>query len=238
MGNTPHNKFGELILLDGRAKFCVIHRSFTFILFEVVYVHLTQLLCGLLKGFLIRPCMLRIKNLRIHPGQRCRDFESKDFVFFKICSQGRSVQNGIYTSSSVFDTHALTNAISTTSPSSVNKPSLRVMLLQFFGKQICIDSWVKSQKSSAKACTKRSLWLLNTKLSTGDLCSVTTKEMIHGLIGAQLTNWWKYSKCIACKKQYVLWVTGHLRYMVVVNMENRVRDATVWGFGDVVVSWY
>jgi hypothetical protein len=63
-----------------------------------------------------------------------------------------------------------------------------MMLLDLLGQQSGVSVGVERQEGFAEACREGCLWLFNALLCSGDLCSVTRQEVIHGLLLGELTN--------------------------------------------------
>ena len=84
-------------------------------------------------------------------------------------------------------------------------------------QQICINLRAHRHKSFTETSRKSWRGLLNSLLSTSNLWSISRVEVINCLFRGQLWNRRQNWKCIACKENYIFWMSSNCWNLCVVN---------------------
>jgi hypothetical protein len=83
------------------------------------------------------------------------------------------------------------------------------MLLHFIGKNFGIDVWVHGEEGLTEAAGEGDLRLLNTVNGSSNGGSVTTDEVVLGLLTGKLGDWWEDTIGITSEEDNVLRMTTH-----------------------------
>jgi len=145
--------------------------------------------------------------------------------------------DGVENGAGVFERAALATGGGTSSdPTGVEQPGVDLVLLHLLGKHGGVLHWVKGEERLGEAGREGGLWLSDTYLGTGHLGGVTGDEVEHGLLWAELGDWWKNTTSVAGEENDVGWVAiGDARNLGVLNVLDWVCATGVLSKGDIVV---
>lgn len=117
--------------------------------------------------------------------------------------------NGVENGTGVLKWATLSTGSGTSSnPSSVEEPCVRLVLLDLLSEHLGVAHWVKSQEWLSEAGRESSLWLSDTILCTSHLGCVTGDEVEHSLCRVELGNRWENTTSVAGEENDVRWVVG------------------------------
>mmetsp|Transcript_67787 Transcript_67787/g.78764 ORF Transcript_67787/g.78764 Transcript_67787/m.78764 type:complete len:216 (+) Transcript_67787:154-801(+) len=162
--------------------------------------------CGCIL-LLVSPSVNWHKNLWVNSWAGCWDVKTEDIELLRWCSLELSAMDSIDDCSCDFKVHSLSDAVFTTTPASVDQPSMGSVLLHFISKHLSIDNRMKRQEGFSEASREGHLWLFNADFGTSNFSGVSGDEMIHGLFVGQFRHWRKDTEGIAGKEDDILWMT-------------------------------
>ena len=189
---------------------------------------------GIVRG-LIRPRLARVAHIGGNAGELDGDVKLEDGVLNKGGRFDGTVEDGVDARTRALDAHALADAVRTSCPAGVDEVCVRSVLFKLFFEKIGVAGGVERQKGGAEAGAEGSLRLRHAALSSCYFSGVSAQKVVHCLLGGKLRYGRKHAKGIACEKDDVVGVTSLLRLMPVFDVVDRVADAAVLRFADVVV---
>src|ERR1700731_4129618 len=83
------------------------------------------------------------------------------------------------------------------------------MLLYFFSKHLSVSERMQRKESLSETSGECGNWISDSHFSSGDLSSVATDEMVHGLLGGQLGDGGEDSIGIASQEDHILGVASY-----------------------------
>lgn len=115
--------------------------------------------------------------------------------------------DGVQNSTSVLQGAALATLGSTgTNPTSVEQPRISTVFCNLLRQHLSVACGVKSKERLSEARREGCLWLSDTHLGTSHLRSVSGDEVVHGLFGCELRDWWQDTASVASEEDDVCWV--------------------------------
>ena len=108
------------------------------------------------------------------------------------------------------------------------------MTIQLLSQQLGIYNGIQRHESTSETRREVGNRLLDATLSTSDLSSVSTEEVIHGLLSGQLADRRQHTISITCQEDDGLRMTCHTVLLVVGNVIDRISHTTILSLAHII----